>query len=484
MTTATAPFPSRRAQSARVSLVVAGFVAGILLLILVRQAAVLRMGFPLASLGLGIWLYRRAGFATYAAYSWWLWFLVPALRRLVDFQAGRWDPENPMSLAPFMVSAVALFTVARRVPELRRQQLWSWVVAAGCVGYGYFVGVLRNGVLPATHSLIAWFIPLMFGLAIALEWRKYPECAAAIGRAFLWGTLLLSAYAVVQFVAPPSWDRLWVESSGMRSIGMALPYQLRVFSLMNGPASFAVFLLAAIYLMFAQRGAWRIIALVISVVALMLTLVRSAWLALPIGLLVYLLALPLRSIQRTLGVVAMAVLLLWGIPQLLPREVGGPVVQTIRDRALTLGSIGQDLSYSQRSSFVDQMSDVVLDDPLGHGLGSTGVSSTLGESGAGIKDFDSGIFAVLYSLGWFAGAGLLVAATAIVLLSLGRREARADLTAKAARATLIATFALSLGGNIFEGVAAVVFWSFAGLVFAAGQWNVSTGRHRTASARA
>jgi hypothetical protein len=472
--TAYAPaISTRRRAPAAVSLVIGSFVAAIALTLLARHGGVLRVAFPIATVALALWIYRRAGFPSYLAFAWWTWLLVPGLRRIVDYQAGGWDAENPMSLTPFMVSAVAAIVVFRRLPELRRLQFWPWAVGMVCIVFGYFVGILREGPLPATHSLIAWGVPLLFGLAMAFEWRQYPECVAAINRTFVWGAILLSAYAIVQFVAPPGWDRLWVESAGMRSVGTAFPFRIRTFSLMNGPFSFAIFLVAAILLLFSQRGAWRMVAIVGSIAALLLTLVRSAWLALVLGLTVYLITLPLRSIRRAVIACAVAFALLWSIPPLLPGDLGGPVVQMIRARALTLGSLDQDLSYSERTNFVDQMSGVVLQDPLGHGLGSTGVSSALGDPGSGIKDFDSGIFAVLYSLGWVGGAGFLVATGSLVLLCLVRREAPSDLTAKSARAALVASFALSLGGNVFEGVSAVIFWSCAGLLVAAGRWHLS-----------
>jgi hypothetical protein len=404
--------------------------------------------------------------------------LIPGLRRMVDFESGGWDPSNPISLTPFLVSGVAAIDVFKRLPQLGRRRMWPWIVAVACITCGFFVGILTNGPLPAMHSYLAWLAPLMFGLAIALEWRRYPECAALIGRAFCWGTLLLSAYAIWQFLDPPPWDRLWVESAGMNSVGFAFPYRIRVFSLMNGPLSFALFLIAGVFVAFAERLRIRIPAICLALVALLLTLVRSAWLALPLAAAVYVFALPLRATRRValIGVVAATMVL--SIPRFLPDDVGQSMVDLIRDRAESLGSLSQDISFSERSSFMDQMSVVVLDNPVGHGLGSTGVSSTLGDPGTGIRDFDSGILAVFYALGWFGGVGFLGATCYLIFVGFERREGASDTIAKAARAIMVATFALSLGGNVFEGVSAAIFWGFTGLLLASHHWRSSL-QHRT-----
>lgn len=471
MTAAATTLPLARASSSRTALVIGAFVGLVVALLALHQGALLEVTVPLLGAATAVWIYRCAPFAVYVVFTWWFWFLAPGLRRIVDFQLGHWNPENPISIAPMLVASVAAITVLHRAPELRRRRFWPWAAAIVCLLYGFLVGVLRNGPMAATHSLMAWLVPLLFGLAIALEWRRYPSVASHVTRAFVLGGLVLSVYAIFQFLNPPAWDRFWVENAGMASVGFAFPYRLRVFSLMNGPLLFGVTLLSALFLALASRGTLRILALVAATIALLLTLVRSVWLVLLVGAVIYLYALPLRSARRAALAVCVAGALLWGFARALPPEIGGPVISMIQDRALTLGSLNQDLSYSQRAGFMDQISGEVLDSPVGHGLGSTGVSSTLGESASGIKDFDNGIFAVLYSLGWFAGTALLALALYLVLLLLPRREARADTTAKAARAIVVAVLALNVGGSTFDGLAGMVFWGFAGLLVASHQWH-------------
>jgi hypothetical protein len=52
-----------------------------------------------------------------------------------------------------------------------------------------------------------------------------------------------------------------------------------------------------------------------------------------------------------------------------------------------------------------------------------------------------------------------------------------DSTVKAGRAVVVASLMLAFGANIFEGVSAAVFWSFAGLVVSAHLWTGSSHDH-------
>jgi hypothetical protein len=460
--------------------VIAAFAAGIALLLVAGSPGLVRLAYPAGALAIGCWLYLR-GPGGYIEFAWWLWHVSPGIRRIVDYQLGAWDPQNPMSLTPFLVSGLALAGVLRRLPELRRLRFLPWGVALVAVLYGYLVGLLRVGPMAATHALITWLVPLGFGLYGAVSWRRYPEARAAMRRSFLWGSLVLAVYGIAQFVDPPAWDRTWMVSSGMYSVGRAFPYEVRVFSLVNAPLPFATILVAGLFIALSGRGVWRVLSLSLGTIALLLSLVRSAWLAGLLGLVTYLSALPRRAARPlvaagllTLGVISL-------VPLIVPGEIAGPTVGIVRDRLLTFADLSHDVSFKDRTSFLDDIAAVVIEEPLGHGLGSTGVSSTLGGGGNGIRDFDNGIFAVLYSLGWVAGAAFLAAAVGIILVALPRREAKEDVTAKAARAVAVTSLVLAVGANVFEGVSAAVLWGFAGLVAASHQWQ-EVGGHQPETA--
>ncbi|HSB53939.1 MAG TPA: hypothetical protein VLD58_06265, partial [Gemmatimonadales bacterium] len=176
-----APRPSRG------HLVILGFTLLMLLMLAGGKPHLVRLAYPALALALAGWLYTR-GPGGYIIFAWWLWHVTPGFRRIEDYLAGGYDPQNPMSLTPFLVSALAFIGVARRLPELRRLRLLPWGIAGLALVYGYFVGLLRLGLMPATHALISWLIPLVFGLYCAVNWRRYPEIESAMRQAFLLGS--------------------------------------------------------------------------------------------------------------------------------------------------------------------------------------------------------------------------------------------------------------------------------------------------------
>jgi hypothetical protein len=447
---------------------VVGFALTIVGLLVIGKAHPVRILYPLGALGVGVWLFLR-GPGPYLSFSWILWHVSPGIRRIVDYQLGGWEPQNPMSLTPFLVSSLAILGVLHRLPELVRRRFLPWAVAALCLIYGYFVGVIRVGLMPATHALVSWFVPLAFGLYAAVEWRRHPEIDRATRIAFVWGSAILAVYGIYQFVNPPEWDRLWMVNSGMYSVGRAFPYEVRVFSLVNAPLPFATILVAGLFIALAGRGPWRAASLIAGSIALLLSLVRSVWLAGLVGFLVFVASIPVRAGRRVLAMVLITAAVVGTAPLLAPPDIAKPTIRIVRERLLTFTSLGTDVSFRDRASFLENISEVVAENPLGHGLGSTGVSSTLGESGDGIRDFDNGVFAVLYTLGWFGGSLFLIAAMATVAWSLRRTERPNDLLAKAARAVAVTSILLAIGANVFEGVSAAVLWGFAGLVAASHQ---------------
>lgn len=455
--------------------IVVGFILFIVALLAGGQAHLVRYAYPVGALGVAAMLYRL-GPAPYLAFCWWLWHISPGVRRYVDYQLGGWEAQNPMSLAPFLVSAIAIVGVLRRLPELKRHYYLPWIGAVLCVVYGIVVGVLRVGVRPAAHATIAWLIPLMFGLYTALEWRRYPEMQAAMRRAFLYGSIVLALYGCYQFINPPMWDRVWMVSSGMYSVGRAFPFEVRVFSLVNAPLPFATILVAGLFIALSSTGVARVMSLSIGAIALMLSLVRSVWLAGALGFLVYLATVPVKAARKFVFAGALSLAVIAIVPFVLPDDISAPTLRILEKRFLTFGDIGQDISYKDRASFLDQISTVVLDEPQGYGLGSTGVSSTLADAGDGIRDFDNGIFAVLYSLGWFGGVGLLACTLGILLSIMPRRETVDDTMAKSARAVAVTSIALTAGSNVFEGVSAAVLWAALGLVVASHQWHAANAQ--------
>ena len=80
---------------------------------------VVTLVFPIASLGVGFFLFGRYPIL-YLGYTWWLWFLTPFVRRLADFNGGYVEP-SPILLSPVLVTALCFITLFQQLPKLNSE---------------------------------------------------------------------------------------------------------------------------------------------------------------------------------------------------------------------------------------------------------------------------------------------------------------------------------------------------------------------------
>ncbi|MEJ7811819.1 MAG: O-antigen ligase family protein [Gemmatimonadaceae bacterium] len=445
---------------------VAGAALVFALALLPGAGQVVLVGYLPATVALGIALLRYDP-PLYTAYVWWLWFLTPLVRRLVDYQVG-WNPTNPMLVAPFLVTGLTAVTLIRHFPKLRRAALFPFVLPLAGITYGYVVGLARAGFLAATYSLLIWVTPIVFGFYLALQGREYPAHRRAVERTFLAGVVILGVYGVYQFINPPPWDRFWMINSRMDSIGLPEPFRIRVFGTMNSPGPLAVILMGGVLLLFSTRSPFRWLAAVPAYAAFLLSSVRSAWVGWLIAVLVYAWYLPVRFRAR-LGL-AMAVL---GV-LLLPLLSFGPVNAVVTARLRSFSALGEDNSFQARSTLYAGLADKALRNIAGRGLGATGAGVKLSQA-PGVRDQDSGILDIFYSLGWLGGALFSAGVGLIVLRSLRRVGDADDHFAVALRGVGVAMCAMMVSFNSMAGNAGVLFWGFLGLHLAAEHYHAGEG---------
>jgi nitrogen fixation-related uncharacterized protein len=114
---------------------------------------------------------------------------------------------------------------------------------------------------------------------------------------------IVGIYGISQYLDPPEWDRVWMLFSKMESIGNPAPYEVRVFSTLNSPASCATYLVAGITLLWLRREMWltAIIAMPMAV-TLLVSLYRTAWISLAAEIILF--AAFRATRKRTLVIVA------------------------------------------------------------------------------------------------------------------------------------------------------------------------------------
>ena len=433
----------------------------------------LTLTFPMGCVAVALFAYVRSP-ATYIGFVFWCWLATPFLRRVFDLQFG-FHPASLLLVGPVLATMVSGFTLLRRARSLTGTTFVPFALALTALLYAYVVGLIQQPFVAATYDLMNWGAPLLFGLHMALEWRRFPRMRSVLTKVVLWGVLVTAAYGLVQFVDPPDWDRVWVINAEMHSIGMPVPFLIRVFSTLNAPGPFAMFLVFAVLIGLPAPQRWKFLALALGLTALLLTKTRSAWAAFLIGALVLQIRQPLRSLPRQW--IALAVVLLIAAPALThPR-----IVRAVAGRAASLTAIEDDRSYRERKQITNYVIGRLKHNPIGDGLGRLGSAGKLQTSNGAkmsVTALDSGVLEVFSVMGWMGGALFTFGLFGVAIPILRERRARRDAVANGAAAAVVALLFASFFGNVFVGVSGVMFWSAVGLATAGRSYALAVEQSR------
>jgi hypothetical protein len=459
MTFARASYPAPRPASASlVWVTAAGSLLLVLGLIISGRGGLARLAIPAGSVLVGLTLYLRRPIG-YIHFALWTWFVTPLVRRLVDWRAG-FEDHNLVLLAPILVSAIAGLTLLRDRRLAAAVRLTPFFLCIAGILYGFSVGLIRwrlhasEATSPGeiVYGLFNWLSPLLFGLHLYIRWPMYEEHKCAVQKSFLWAVLLLGAYGVYQFVAPPVWDRSWLEHMlsdvGAEAFGRPEPFQVRIWSTLNSPGTLANVLLAGLLLLFFVRSRIKPLAAAAGYSAFLLTLVRTSWLGWLVGLAVLAQSTKGRQIPRLL-------LSLVLLPFLVsPLMLNPQIASVVTDRLQSFQSARQDDSFQDRAEEHRALLTSLAADPFGEGLNNA-------ESFHGYT-MDSGIIQLFYGCGWIGSVLFLLG---VALCARGMRSGRksTDPIAAAYRAVLAAMILEQLSGNTLIGPSGAVLWVCIGL---------------------
>ncbi len=420
------------------------------------QAQLLRMALPAMATAIGLILFFQRPILYYQ-YALWVWFLVPFVRRVVDWRFGFMDP-NFLMLAPFLVSAIAGLTL---LPQ--RHKDWphppaAFVLCAAGIVYGFVVGILMQASAETVFGLLNWFCPLLLGFHIYTDWARYPQYRAATLRVFVWAVLILGAYGVYQFFFPLNWDLYWLESvkSTSASFGNPQPLEVRVWSTLNSPGPFANVMMVGLLLLIIVRSPLKLPAAIAGYLSFLMTVVRTAWLSWVVGF-VWLLksAKPHVMIRVLLSIVLV-------VACLLPLVNDPRLAPVIGDRLKSFTDLGHDDSFAVRAEMYRLLLQDAVNNPFGNGLKNMEVSHGMA--------VDSGILIAIFSLGWL-GSALYALGVFLLFWGHSRLPAQTDEFSAASKAILIALLAQIVSGPIFVNVTGVMFWIFAGLYLSASTFH-------------
>ena len=420
-----------------------------------------RLVYPATMFIAGLVLYQVFPVA-YVGFMWWVWFLTPMIRRIVDYQGGWMDP-NPILLAPLLVTGISALTVLKERNTLfKRDRLPFFLLVAGIL-YGYVVGLAKVGLVSATLSLLEWLAPIFLGFHLAVNWKRYPSHRRMFEATFQWGVLVLGLYALLQFFVLLEWDRYWMIQSEMGSIGSPKPLRVRVFSTMNAPGPFAYVILPGLLLFLNGRRWMNLVAAVPGYTSFLLSLVRAAWGGLLVG--IGAMAWYAGGRIRTRLITLVGVIILLTLP-LLATDV---IYDTVISRAETISNLEEDSSLKARLSVYRGVSVRILNMPLGFGLGASGSGQRV--SGEASPVLDSGLMAIGLQLGWLGTLLYLVGYFQLLAPIVRLKPARLDPFIVAAFGVVMALSASMFFGGTHTGSAGCILFGFLGLIWAGGHYH-------------
>jgi putative inorganic carbon (HCO3(-)) transporter len=422
------------------------------------------------------------------------WSFTPLLRRLIDYRNGAFNPVQVTSLLPFLVLLpLALFVFKKerfaRLAPVVRYAAYVWIAT---FGYGFLLAAAVGSVGAAAFEFVQYLAPMLAGIWLAGQDMPAPAALRRLAQIVLPCAGIVAVYGIIQWVQPPPWDVLWVEGSRFVAADSPVPFGMRVFSTLNspGPAAdfFACTMIFALPLVRLRRvWVWPLMAAMGA--ALLLTLIREAWVALVVGTAVYLIVSPKRL--NAVPTLLVLCLLIAGSALTLPALLGsGSASDVIVSRISTFGDVGHDSSAIARQGEISDALNQGLVNPLGAGLGNIGAAARLGSnSGSELGNvLDSGYLARFVELGLPGFLGYLAVVVGVPLLlafGLGRipRERPDSVDTKVVGAMAIAICAAlawsDAANDAHLGLDGLLFWLALGLGSLAAGVPVKAGAPRT-----
>ncbi len=453
--------PLEQPSASAVWVVAIGGALALAALFLGHQSTLLRAAVPAVAAAIGLTLYIRRPIA-YFHFTLWTWFLTPLVRRIIDWRFG-FEDQNLVLLAPFLVTAIAGITVLRELRQAPRSQLVPYLLCGAGVLYGFSVGIIRwflhnseaESIGGIVYGLFLWGAPLLFGMHLTLRWRSYEAHKAAFLSSVKWGVLLLGLYGILQYVAPPPWDIAWLEGLPggweTQSFGRPFPYEIRVWSTLNSPGTFAAMMFPGLILLLVMKTRIKALIAAAGFGAFLLSLVRTGWLA-------WILAILLLAVSQRSAVIRRISLIVLLLPVcLIPVFMVPKFQQTIQERMATMTDLNHDGSLNDRERMYNKVTSELLNEPSGVGL--------LNGSTYSIDDMplDSGFIQTAIMLG-FVGAAFYAAGIVVCLAGMVRRRSSGrgpvDEFVGASSVIFVVMLIELVGSNVFVNFFGFTLWVF------------------------
>ncbi|WP_445489837.1 O-antigen ligase family protein [Rhodopseudomonas sp. RCAM05734] len=357
--------------------------------------------FVLGCAALG-WYAWQQGAASHLQSMLVLFAFAPFVRRVVDLSAG-FDQSGLLLIGPMLAILAPAPGLLRLLNSSRGPSpvMVPLLVVGGCVAYATALSIMQADWMSAASGALKWTAPLIYAAALIAHADR-DEMVQAAAPAFLIILPIIGIYGIFQYVDPPSWDIYWMQLASIPSVGQPVPYGVRTFSTMNGPASFATFTAIGLIVVCFSRLRWELLLLVCpAAFALLLSSYRTAWISLAVGILFCLL---FNTTRRKAGFILVGTVAVVVLAATLT-----PFGDMISDRFASLGEGAKDGSAQERMDEFVTLWNMPDSSLIGSGFTTTDVGS------AGAMPVDGMIVACWLMMGIVVG---LVCLTALVWAAL------------------------------------------------------------------
>lgn len=374
----------------------------------------------------------------------------PFVRRVVDLTAG-FDEAGFMLVGPMLAIALPgyeLLVPARGRPHARWLVL-PMIVIGLCTVYASALSLFQGDFKQAASGMLKNLSPLFYGAALLRRPEAPRAVVQAAASAFLWILPVLGLYGVWQYIDPPEWDRFWMKSATILSAGYPEPFQVRTFSMMHSPGSFATFCgVGLVLVLFLRTGPLALLAISPALAAFLLSMYRTAWIGVVFAILYCLLfSATRRKAALAIGSGVVAVL----------AALATPLGDVLTDRLKSFTEGSNDGSARER---LDQFVSLWTR-PGSHAFGSGYSAVDVGN--AGTMAIDGAFVANWVAMGLFVGLVCVIALFAASLYpALQPMRARADRSAVAVAIGALAVY-MTLQhplASVQGGESGFLFWAF------------------------
>lgn len=407
----------------------------------------LSLGYLAGTAGVGFWLYLTNP-PLYVGFTWWIWFISPFVRRIIDYSIGSFTPPKMavVLLAPYVVTGFAIFDLPRFGKLLRKRRYAPFLFCFIGICYALLVGLPKSGAFRVIIALIEWMCPLLLAFHILARPNLYPKFRRIFRSVFAAAVLVLGAYGVYQFFMAPPWDVMWMNGSGMLSVGVPEPMRIRVFGMLDSPGPYAMVMMTGLILLFDGRGIISKLAIIPGYLGFLLALVRGSWGGWVVAVGYSLLRA--RGAKRGRLLLALGLTLAVLIPVAMSSEIG----TRTGARMESFTNLEEDGSLQARQHMYQTATVEALLNPIGEGIGTNG--------------FDSGYVTILYQFGWIGSlfylGGLFMMIKHVVFNSTSDEKKFETLCVGI---TLAYTALMFLGVQV-KGVNGSMFWTIMSLAVA------------------